>query len=58
MINGLIFFDLVNEPWLLSFVYGPPNKNTEALFWDVVEKVGDSFKGGWLYIGDFNHVFT
>ena len=35
-----------------------PIKITEALFWDVVEKVGDSFKGGWLYIGDFNHVFT
>ena len=32
IINGLIFFDPINEPWLISFVYGPPNHNNRDLF--------------------------
>ena len=58
MINGLVFFDPINEPWMTSFVYGPPNRNNRGPFWKAVEKVGDAFSGSWLYIGDFNHVFS
>lgn len=58
MINGLIFSDPMNEPWLISFVYGPPNHSNKGLFWEAIEKVGDAFSGGWMCIGDFNHVFS
>ena len=58
IINGLIFFDPINEPWLISFVYGPPNHSNRGLFWEAIEKVGDAFSGGWMCIGDFNHVFS
>ena len=47
----------MNEPWLISFVYGPPNHSNKGLFWEAIEKVGDAFNEGWLCIGDFNHVF-
>ena len=57
MFNGLIFLDPLNEPWLITFVYGPPNHNNRGSFWEV-EKVGEVFGGGWLCIGDFNHVFS
>ena len=58
MINGLVFSDPLYEPWLISFVYGPPNRNNRGPFWEAVEKVGETFGGGWLCIGDFNHVFS
>ena len=58
MINGLVFSDPVNEPWMISFVYESPNRNNKGPFWEVVEKVGDAFSGGWLCISDFNHVFS
>ena len=32
MINGLVFSDPLNEPWLISFVYGPPNWNNIGPF--------------------------
>ena len=58
MINGLIFSDPLYEPWLISFVYGPPNRNNRGPFWEAVENVGEVFGGGWLCIGDFNNVFS
>ena len=58
MMNGLVFSDPLYEPWLISFVYGPPNRNNRGPFWEAVEKVSESFGGGWLCIGDFNHVFS
>lgn len=57
IINGLIFFDSMNEPWLISFVYGPPNHNNRGLFWEAIEMVGDAFNGGWLCIGDSTMYF-
>ena len=58
MINGLVFSDPVNEPWMISLVYGPPNRNNRGTFWDDVDKVREAFNGGWLCLGDFNHVFS
>ena len=57
MINGLVFSYPVNEPWMISLVYGPPNRNNRGTFWDDVDKVREAFNGGWLCLGDFNHVF-
>ena len=58
MIYGLVFSILVNEPWMISLVHGPPNRNNRGPFWDDVVKVGEAFNGGWLCLGDFNHVFS
>ena len=58
MINGLVFSDPVNEPWMILLVYDPPNRNNRGTFWDDVDKVREAFNGGWLCLGDFNHVFS
>ena len=58
MINGLVFSDPVNEPWMISLVHGPPNRNNRGTIWDDVDKVREAFNGGWLCLGDFNHVFS
>ncbi|KAK4565001.1 hypothetical protein RGQ29_006876 [Quercus rubra] len=58
MINGLVFSDPINEPWMISLVYGPPNRNNRGTFWDDVDKVREAFNGGWLCLRDFNHVFS
>lgn len=55
MVNSLIFSDSVDEPWLISLVYGPPNCQYRSIFWEAIKKVGESFNGSWLCIGDFNH---
>ena len=52
MINGLVFSDPLNEPWLISFVYGPPNRNNRGPLWEAVENVGEAFGVGWLCVGD------
>ena len=57
MIYGLVFSNPVNEPWMISLVYGPPNRNNRGPFCNDVEKV-EAFNGGWLCLGDFNHVFS
>ena len=58
MINVLMFSDPINESWLMSFMYGPSKRSDRGFFWEAVEKVGEAFSGGWLCIGDFNHVFS
>ena len=39
-------------------MYGPLKGSDRGHFWQAVEKVGEAFSGGWLCIGDFNHVFS
>lgn len=46
MINVLMFFDPINEPWLMSFMYGPLKRSDRGLFWEAVEKLGEAFSGG------------
>lgn len=48
MKNVLMFSNPINEPWLMSFVYGPPKRSDRGHFWEAVEKVGEASSGGWL----------
>lgn len=45
-----------NSTWLLSCIYGPPDRRDKAAFWESFASVGESFDGPWLYNGDLNHV--
>jgi hypothetical protein len=42
--------------WILSCVYGHPNRRDRLAFWDSFASIGDGFEASWLYIGDFNSV--
>ncbi|XP_050259856.1 uncharacterized protein LOC126704915 [Quercus robur] len=56
MINGLVFSDPINEPWLLSLIYGPCARLEKQTFLEDLQKVGESFAGAWLCMGDFNNL--
>ena len=58
LINSLVLSDPVNEPWLLSLVYGPPIYSEKCQFWDSISKMGEVFNGAWLCMGDFNQVWS
>lgn len=54
MIKGLVFSDPINEPWLLSMIYGPSATLGKQAFLEDLQKVGESFAGAWMCMGDFN----
>ena len=56
MINGLVFSDPINEPWLFSMIYGPSARLGKQAFLEDLQKVGESFAGAWLCMGDFNNL--
>ena len=58
LINSLVFSDPVNEPWLLSLVYGPLIYSEKCQFWESISKMGEVFNGAWLCMGDFNQVWS
>ena len=45
-----------NSPWIISYIYGPPEKKNKAAFWDSLTAAGEDFVSPWLSIGDFNFV--
>jgi hypothetical protein len=45
-----------NSPWILSYVYGPPNKRDRRAFWDAFASIGEGFEASWLCVGDFNSI--
>jgi hypothetical protein len=55
-ISAWIFSDPVSSPWIISCLYGPPDKRDKPVFWDSLITVGDGFASPWLCIGDLNHV--
>ena len=46
----------MDSPWILSCVYGPPDRRDRMAFWDSFENIGSLFEASWLCIGDFNSV--
>ena len=50
------YFDPPNSSWILSCIYGPPEKKNEAAFLDFLTAVGEDFVNPWLCIGDFNEI--
>ena len=47
-----------HSPWILSYIYGPPDKRDKLAFWDSLSSVGDGFVSPWLCIGDLNYVLN
>jgi hypothetical protein len=54
LINALIFSDPPFSPWMLSAIYVPPIAHLRNVFWESLNKTGQSFCGPRLCIGDFN----
>jgi hypothetical protein len=46
----------LHSPWILSCVYGLPNKRDKRAFWDSFASIGEGFEASWLCISDFNSV--
>ena len=57
-ISTWCFSDPLQSPWILSCVYGPPNRSDIMDFWDSFASIGDSFEAFWLCIGDFNSILV
>ena len=55
-ISAWCYSDPPNSPWILSYIYGPPDKRDKLVFWDSFTSVGEAFVSPWLYIGDLNYV--
>jgi hypothetical protein len=55
-ISTWCFSDPSHSPWILSCVYGPPNRRDRRAFWDSFASIGEGFEASWLCIGDFNSV--
>ena len=56
MINGLVFSNPINEPWLLSVIYRPSARLGKQAFLEDLQKVGESFARAWMCMGDFNNL--
>ncbi|KAK2998563.1 hypothetical protein RJ639_023543 [Escallonia herrerae] len=39
IINGLIFSDPSNQPWMMSMIYGPPHSANKRSFWEDLSSV-------------------
>lgn len=55
-INAMVFSDPAHSPWLFSCVYGPPYKQSQYQFWDLLNHIGSSQTGPWLCLGNFNDI--
>jgi hypothetical protein len=55
-ISAWCFSDPLHSLWILSCVYGPPNRRDRRAFWDSFAFIGEGFEASWLCIGDFNSV--
>lgn len=44
--------------WYITFCYGEPNPQFRPQFWHTLHACGDTFKGPWLVIGDFNAILS
>jgi hypothetical protein len=58
IINVWCYSDPPNTSWLLSCIYGPPEKQFKSVFWDSLLDVGLGYHGPWLCIGDFNMIMS
>jgi hypothetical protein len=55
-ISTWYFSNPPHSPWVLSCVYGLPNRRDRRDFWDSFATIGERFEASWLCIGDFNSV--
>ncbi|XP_059440565.1 uncharacterized protein LOC132173020 [Corylus avellana] len=57
-ISCLVYSEPVRCPWLFSGVYAPHTSQRRDVFWSVLSKLGNSFGGAWLLLGDFNSILS
>jgi hypothetical protein len=57
-INAWCYSDPLNKPWLLTCIYGPPEKANNLKFWDYMVSERKDFHWPWLCIGDFNIILS
>lgn len=57
-INLLIFSNPLNQPWMLTALYGPPIHFHKPQFWQSLLTISNSFMGPWLCIDDLNCILT
>ena len=55
-INAWYYFDPPNKPWLLTCIYGPPEKINKLIFLDSLLNERKDYYGPWLCIGDLNMI--
>jgi hypothetical protein len=55
-ISAWCYSDPPQSLWILSCVYGPPNRRDRLAFWDTFAFIGEGFEATWLCIGDFNSI--
>ena len=55
-ISTWCFFDPPHSLWILSCVYGPPDRRERLAFWDSFASIGNLFEVFCLCIVDFNSV--
>jgi hypothetical protein len=57
-INAWCYSDPPNTPWLLSCIYGLPDKQFKSVFWETLLHEGSGYNGPWMCIGDFNMIMS
>jgi exonuclease III len=55
-ISAWCYSDPIHSPWILSCIYGPPDRKEKPAFWDSFTTVSDNFVSPWMCIGDLNFV--
>jgi hypothetical protein len=55
-ISAWCYSDPPNSHWILSCIYGPPDKRDKLASWESFTSVGECFVILWLCIGDLNYV--
>lgn len=56
LINCMVFDDPITSSWQFTAIYGPPTHCLRAEFWDSKTRIGATFSGPWIVIGDFNMI--
>jgi hypothetical protein len=51
-----VYADSSHQPWMFSFVYAPHQHLLQFVFWEHLSRIGNSFPGSWLLLGDFNSI--
>ena len=57
-ITAWCYSDPPHSPWILSYIYGLPEKKNKVDFWDSFTTAGEAFVSPWLWLGDFNFVLN
>lgn len=57
-INCMVFCNHSPTSWQLTCIYGPPIPTHKQQFWNSLDNIGNSLKGPWLVIEDFNSILS